>query len=440
MVPGPLGALTGGSIYDRRMVESRLARRGSRARRQPGAERAGAIEAAAALSSVADGETVVIDGLAFGAMPDVLEAHGDRLKLVALVHMPLALAAGIAGAAIRSRALAERRALALARAVVVTGKATIQALTTIGFRSSTVHVAEPGCDAAPLARGSDGSVPQILCVAAIVPGKDHDGLIRALRATDASWKLTCVGSLTRDPETAESLVSLVESSSLAERVSFAGELTGDDLGAAYDGADVFALNTRFETYGMAVAEALACGLPVVSTRTGAIPELVGVDAGLVVKSRRAGARRRAVEDAGRREFPGDLQARRGAGTQSPLAVGRRRPAVRGDPRPGPVRWLTCSSPTGSRFVRALTLPLDPTCWSGRSSTRSRRSVRCGFSISRPARGRTSAFCGRGFRDHRSGLPSIAIRPCSRTCRRTSRPAVSSSDRSRTRRCSSECTW
>jgi glycosyltransferase involved in cell wall biosynthesis len=69
---------------------------------------------------------------------------------------------------------------------------------------------------------------------------------------------------------------------LDDRVSFAGDLEGAALAAAYDSADLFVLATRQETYGMAVAEALARGLPVVGTRTGAIPGLVGEDAGLVV--------------------------------------------------------------------------------------------------------------------------------------------------------------
>jgi glycosyltransferase involved in cell wall biosynthesis len=69
---------------------------------------------------------------------------------------------------------------------------------------------------------------------------------------------------------------------LENRVSLVGELDAAALAGCYDAADVFVLATMQETYGMAVAEALARGLPVVSTSTGAIPDLVGHDAGLIV--------------------------------------------------------------------------------------------------------------------------------------------------------------
>jgi glycosyltransferase involved in cell wall biosynthesis len=69
---------------------------------------------------------------------------------------------------------------------------------------------------------------------------------------------------------------------LAPRVTFVGELDQHRLDAAYDRADVFVLPTRHEGYGMAVAEAVARGLPVVSTPTGAIPDLVDAASGLIV--------------------------------------------------------------------------------------------------------------------------------------------------------------
>ncbi len=54
------------------------------------------------------------------------------------------------------------------------------------------------------------------------------------------------------------------------------------LSALYDSADVFVHASLHETYGMVVAEALARGVPVVGSATGAIPHLVGSDAGLLV--------------------------------------------------------------------------------------------------------------------------------------------------------------
>jgi glycosyltransferase involved in cell wall biosynthesis len=69
---------------------------------------------------------------------------------------------------------------------------------------------------------------------------------------------------------------------LEDRVQLAGELDADSIADCYNTADVFVLATLQETYGMAVAEALAHGLPVVSTTTGAIPSLVGTEAGILV--------------------------------------------------------------------------------------------------------------------------------------------------------------
>jgi glycosyltransferase involved in cell wall biosynthesis len=74
----------------------------------------------------------------------------------------------------------------------------------------------------------------------------------------------------------------VDAEQLGKRVALVGELDAPELSALYDSADVFVHASLHETYGMVVAEALARGVPVVSSATGAIPDLVGSDAGLLV--------------------------------------------------------------------------------------------------------------------------------------------------------------
>ncbi len=97
-----------------------------------------------------------------------------------------------------------------------------------------------------------------------------------------SWNLVIVGSLDRDAGTANAVRDLIGRHGLADRVTLTGELEGEALAAAFDRADIFVSASFYEGYGMAIAEALARGLPVVATSGGATAETVPADAGLLV--------------------------------------------------------------------------------------------------------------------------------------------------------------
>ena len=132
-VPGDLDTPTGGYAYDRRIAaELRTAGWALQWLRLPDGfphPSAAALSSAyAQLARQQQGTALLIDGLALGAMPDVSKVLGPRRPLVALVHHPLALETGLdPGRAAQLRA-SERAALAAARRVVATSRATARVL------------------------------------------------------------------------------------------------------------------------------------------------------------------------------------------------------------------------------------------------------------------------------------------------------------------------
>jgi glycosyltransferase involved in cell wall biosynthesis len=292
LVPGSLDTPTGGYAYDKRMVQE-LRARGWRVEVLvveggfpfPTADALALADRA--LAALPGGALVLCDGLAFGAMPDAAARHAERLRLVALVHHPLALETGLAPDVARALADSERRALAATRGVVVTSRATVARVAEYGVAEARITPVEPGIDPAAPAAGTrrrDATAPvELLCVASVVPRKAHDVLLTALaRLRDLPWHLTCVGSLDMDPDTAGHVQARAAAPDLAGRVTFTGSAVGAELERAYHRADVFVLPSHYEGYGLAVAEAVARGLPVVCSDTGAGAELVGPDSGAVV--------------------------------------------------------------------------------------------------------------------------------------------------------------
>lgn len=288
LIPGALNTRTGGYLYDRRIMTG-LAALGWRVELHrldasfptptPVALRA----ADTVLAALPEQALAVIDGLALGALPEVATTHRNRLRLVALVHHPLALETGLDEALRQRLYSSEREALQQVRRVIVTSAHTTRALADYNVSPERCAVVPPGTDPAPLATGSGGTEPMLLCAATLTPRKGHAVLFRALaHIKHLPWRLRCAGSATLDPATAARLRRLIDELALADRIELLGELDADALDICYRQADVFVLPSHYEGYGMVLAEALARGLPIVSTTAGAIPDTVPADAGLLV--------------------------------------------------------------------------------------------------------------------------------------------------------------
>lgn len=291
-IPGDLATRTGGYAYDRHLIEA-LRRRGARVRHlelgsdYPAPSRETIARTSETFAALPDGTQILVDGLAFGAMPEIAAREGARLRLVALVHHPLGLESGLEPETASALIESERRALGHTAAVVVTSRATKRTLgADFGVPEAKIHVAEPGravAEAAVLA----GDPPLIVSVGSLVHRKGHDILVDALaRLADRPWRCRIVGEA-RDAAVAADLRARIAANGLGDRIALVTDAA--DAGAEMAGADIFALATRYEGYGMVFAEAMAHGLPIVGTRAGAVPDVVPREAGRLVPADDAAA-------------------------------------------------------------------------------------------------------------------------------------------------------
>lgn len=288
-VPGDLSIPTGGYAYDRRMIaeltelgwDVEVADIGGDFPRP----RAATLAAARArLIAVPDGTPIVVDGLAFGVLPELAAELRRGHPLIALVHHPLALETGLPAAVAEDFHHRERAALGHAHRVIVTSPSTARLLVAdYGVPSDRITVARPGSEPATRARrDADGPV-KLLAVGSLVPRKGYDVLVSALAdLKDLPWRLTVAGDRTRNPASAAALDAEICAHRLGERIDLLGVVPEAQLDALHAQADLFVLASRHEGYGMAFATAIAHGLPVVGTTAGAIPETVPDGAGLLV--------------------------------------------------------------------------------------------------------------------------------------------------------------
>lgn len=168
----------------------------------------------------------------------------------------------------------------------------------------------------PPVRTGEGPV-RILSVCRAVEKKGLDDLLRALARLpeELDWRFEHLGG-----GRVERLRALCERLGIADRVAFLGARPREDVIAAYARADIFALASRVARNGdrdglpNVIMEAMAMGLPVVSTRVSAVPEIVTEETGVLVPERDPPALSEAIArlaaDAGLRGRLGAAGARR----------------------------------------------------------------------------------------------------------------------------------
>ena len=230
-------------------------------------------------------DVVVVDALArVICEPWLARWHAAR-PLVAMVH-ELPSVAGSSDAVVEAPLLRADRVIAVSRH----GRAILEQR---GVPAERIRVVSPGCDrlvADDGRRTIDHPTPVagcrlsvvVLCVAQWIPRKGILELVQAWAARPRSGAvLELVGETDADPDYAVTVRAAIAVAPKTSPIRVRGVVSDEELEKAYRTATMFALPSRYEGYGMAYAEALRHGLPVVACPVGPVPELVGA-AGLLV--------------------------------------------------------------------------------------------------------------------------------------------------------------
>jgi len=298
VVYGSLEQLSGGYLYDRLVVEY-LRAHGVEVEvlglRQPPYFLGPLRAVPRRLRSPLGFDAIVVDELTHPSVFRWAVARAQtatpllRPRLVTLVHhlrsreqVPLLLKAA-------ARAM-ERRLLAASDAVIANSRATAATVEALAGRLPLLAVCPPGCDRLPAVEAAPGpraggetdgglAAPamrpvRLLATGNLIPRKGYDLLLELLAGMSGlPWELRVAGRPV-DRRYERRLHALVRRRGLGDRVTFTGELTSERLAEEYRRAEVFAFPSRYEGYGISLAEAVRAGLPFVAFTGGGVAEVV----------------------------------------------------------------------------------------------------------------------------------------------------------------------
>jgi glycosyltransferase involved in cell wall biosynthesis len=281
---GDTGRKTGGYLYNARLI-SGLRERGFDVEEivACGASQEEQRTAAPRLGSAfdpAEYDVIVVDALARIVVYPHLDLWRASRPLVALVHELPGVANGWHD---RWRGY-EEPLLRASRLVAVSGHGR-DVLRDRGVETWRIHVVPPGFDG--VTRGGRSRLRndrvRVLCVAQWVPRKGILTLVEAWALHERPGAvLELIGETDADPEY-EIRVSGTIDTAPRGSIVVSGRVDDATLGDAYASADVFALPSHYEGYGIVYAEALAFGLPIIACDVGPVPELVGREAARLVQ-------------------------------------------------------------------------------------------------------------------------------------------------------------
>ncbi len=263
-----------------------------------------------------------------GARGDVFHALNQRVdegcpaRTVATFHDLFVMTAEYSTGEFRARFEGQAREAAArsARIIAVSEFTAGQVETLLGVERSRIRVIPHGVDWPERVPGPERREQTILFTGAIQKRKNVERLVEAFEGCEPGWKLVLAGAAGYG---AEEILARIARSPRREWIETPGYVSEGELRRLYESAGVFAFPSLDEGFGMPVLEAMAWGVPVMTSNRSAMPEVAGQAALLVDPAETESVRdglRKMTEDEGLRGRLAELGRARSAKFPWKLAV------------------------------------------------------------------------------------------------------------------------
>jgi len=219
-------------------------------------------------------DLLIIDGLVFHQNYMNVSLL-DGFEKIYLTHLPFWLEPGINAIESESRKKREINFIKKCKLVICTSDFIRDQLIECNILKKNILVINPCIIGDSSRKQTYKKIPtELLIVGSVHYGKGIDILISALNQLENNnWKLNVAGYFNAESDYFKDTIKMIDKSGLSSKIWFLGECNAEKIKALYLNSDLLIQPSRFESYGMAIGEALQLGLPVFASDAGALPSV-----------------------------------------------------------------------------------------------------------------------------------------------------------------------
>ena len=216
--------------------------------------------------------TLIFDGLVFEGILKLIDKL-SKYKIIALIHHPLYLE--FKGKKSLSFLKSAKEIYKKTNHFIVTSSETKKLLfKTFKIKPSIISIVEPGIDKLRIFKKKTSLIKQFLTCGSLIERKKYDYLIKEIKNIN-NIIINIVGDTSRENDYTKKLIDYINQNNLSTKVILHGQISQFKLDKLYSQCDFYISTSKYEGFGMALANASISKLPIISFKTPTINKTIG---------------------------------------------------------------------------------------------------------------------------------------------------------------------